>query len=131
MSALYLMQDSLNNLELVATVDNEKESRGQLQLIYLSASARRWKAAKILGVLWVSALFAVLIPVLHFLLVPLLFICGPIAAYFSYRSKFKLGPTSLSCPNCHCPISILTTSLDWPIRQCCATCNKFIKIGLA
>lgn len=91
------------------------------------------RAAQMLALWWALALLSVLIPLAHFILVPLFLLTGPAMAYKRYRAvevserveghcpvcrnaiKLKLGPAEKPvlwkyCPVCQEPLSFETST---------------------
>ncbi len=66
-------------------------------------AARSRRALKTLGITWGCAVIAVFLPVLHFVLVPLLLVAGPVLAYQKSRESVTLLTATGPCPACHAP----------------------------
>lgn len=86
------------------------------------------RGLKALGVCWGAMLVAVLIPVLHFLLVPLFLISGPIVALWFYQQKSTILGGKSECPDCGKELNIIKTSEKWPLKDVCSACYAQVEI---
>lgn len=99
-----------------------------VSILEWSPRQRTIRAFKALGICWGLALFCVFIPVLHFILVPLFFLGGPIAAYVLYRREKTLLGGQGQCPNCQQPFSVAPGTLSWPYKDLCTGCQTIITV---
>ncbi len=94
-----------------------------------TSGERLVRAGKILGLCWVLAVIAVFIPVLHFILVPLLLIAGPVMAYLKYRVTELAEKADGVCPECQAEVSIPLDPADrLPKWTYCPACNKPVQL---
>lgn len=84
---------------------------------------RLLRSAKILALFWGISLLTVLIPVAHFVLVPLFFLLGPIVAMMVYKKTVSLTGGDVTCPNCHQVFSLNAGPILWPLRRNCEHCR--------
>ncbi len=90
---------------------------------------RRRRAATVWAVLWALALVSVLIPLVHFALVPALLIAGPVAAYFRYRVEAVVETAVGECPLCHQSITLpLDASTELPHWDNCPECDGHLQL---
>lgn len=115
-------------VKLVSAADEHRHSRGEVTLQEWDAGDRTRRALKTLGFLWAAALGSVLIPLAHFVLVPGLFLAGPIAAYWIYQNERMIVGGSASCPNCGKPFAIARSKVRWPLNDLCAECQMPARI---
>lgn len=101
---------------------------GQIRVQHWSPPQRLSRALKLGTACWSGAAIAILIPFLHFLLVPALLIAGPIVAFIIYgQESVILGGEGL-CPNCNATLPIARTSYEFPVSDLCSKCQYAVKI---
>ncbi len=81
------------------------------------------RSLKTLGLCWLAAVFAILIPVFHFVLVPGLLILGPLMAWVQSRQGLEILRLQGSCAECKKEINFKKSSGNWPLRQTCPHCS--------
>jgi len=90
---------------------------------------RRKRAVMIWAILWALALVSVLIPLVHFVLVPALLVAGPVAAYFRYRVEAVVETAVGECPLCHQSITLpLDFSTELPHWDNCPQCGGHLQL---
>lgn len=77
------------------------------------------------------ALVSILIPVFHFVLVPLFLLLAPFLGYKTYKEEVILEALEISCPECHQPAAFAKTSGQWPLHAICPHCRNRIYFELA
>jgi hypothetical protein len=82
------------------------------------------RALKVLGAFWGAAVVSILIPVLHFVLVPGFFIIGPIMANVKRNQQIEIENARFPCPECKKELEFKKISGNWPIRQTCPNCSS-------
>lgn len=80
-------------------------TEAQLEVRHWDSRQRLMRAIKGLGICWGAALFAVLLPVLHWVLVPSLLIGGPLFAFLRYHERMTVLAARGSCPACGVELS--------------------------
>jgi hypothetical protein len=104
---------------------------GQIRVQEYSDSDRMKNAIKIGLMCWGGAVFAVFIPMLHFVLVPLLLLMGPILGLVKYNQKAQVLAGQGTCPACQAPLKIVKGTLNWPLEETCDQCWRKSKIEAA
>jgi len=84
---------------VVSTVDG-RTARTQVFRQSMDGPRRLRRAALALVSLWALALFSILIPVAHFLLVPGFLIAGPLVAWKRLHQEQVILGAVVTCPNC-------------------------------
>jgi hypothetical protein len=72
---------------------------------------------------WVIGVFCVLVPLLHFVLVPGFLIAGPVLAWLAVRATVEVKSASVTCPKCAKEAPIEAGSTGWPVRLRCVACG--------
>lgn len=104
--------------------DSAREpTTAKLEVEHISPGARAGRAALRLIGLWVLAVAAIMIPLLHFVLVPALAILGPVVAYLAFRATVKVLSTSVTCPKCQALSTIESGLTGWPVTLRCSSCS--------
>jgi hypothetical protein len=117
------------SVKIVVRNDMDKYSLANLQVTSMSEWNRLLLAAKNLGICWGGALLCVLIPVLHFVLVPLGILLGIIV--FIYKAKLRqfVSASEISCPACQSKIHLRAKPFNWPLRETCSQCHSQLQMN--
>ncbi|HTR97909.1 MAG TPA: hypothetical protein VMH61_08410 [Candidatus Acidoferrales bacterium] len=93
--------------------------------------ARLVRAARTLGACWGLAVVAIFLPVLHFVLVPLLLVLGPALGWSRLNEAHSLLRASGSCPGCGGALE-LKLGQRWRERTMlrCPACGRGIELRL-
>jgi hypothetical protein len=95
-----------------------------LAVVVLTKSARLKRALRHLAAVWGGAALAIAVPLLHFILVPLLFLAGPVVAVRAFRARVRAdAKTSIGCPKCAALVSLESPRYGWPLRFDCRECG--------
>lgn len=77
---------------------------------------------------WLAGVACVLVPVLHFVLVPLAALGGIGAFFYRLRLKeFRLD-TVIECPACKAKLELKKAAFNWPLRETCNECRAAFNI---
>ncbi|MBC7386960.1 MAG: hypothetical protein H7301_12475 [Cryobacterium sp.] len=101
---------------------------GSVKIITWSKKERTRRALKMLGACWAVGLFCVILPVIHFVLVPGLFIAGIV--FFSNlisQETLVLGGKG-ECPECHQSFAISRGKDRFPMAEVCESCRANLSI---
>lgn len=115
-------------IPILANVNDERRSEGYVEIHLFSKSEKITQAFKKLGLFWGISALSILIPVFHFVTVPLFFSLG---IYFFWRSSQSEGKTlqgTTTCPHCQAPIVIKPAELQWPLTEICQNCARVVRI---
>jgi len=89
------------------------------------------RALKMLAITWLLAAISLFIPMIHFVLSPLLFIAGPLLAWRLYNLTQQTLAAAGECPLCHQAIRIeLEARTQMPHWNLCPRCNKPVQLKL-
>lgn len=111
----------------------QHESAGGILYSQHYSLKERWqRALKILGIIWLLAAVSLLVPMLHFVLSPLLFIAGPLLAWQRFHLIQQTLAAEGECPLCHQSIRIeLEARSRLPHWNICPHCNKPVQLLLS
>jgi hypothetical protein len=93
-----------------------------------------WRLLVVSGVGLVVGNVAVLIfplPHVHFCLVPISLIIGPIAGVVAWRDRALLASTDVHCPRCSELARVPPGLAGWPARFNCMHCSAMVELNLA
>lgn len=80
---------------------------------------------------WGSAILAVFLPVLHFILVPSLIVAGPLVAISQLRQHVTILDVEGPCPACGATIrEKLMSDARMPMELRCDSCRRALKVRL-
>jgi hypothetical protein len=95
----------------------------ELEISTIPAGTRAMRAATRWVGLWVLAVGSILVPLLHFVLVPGFFIAGPLLAMLAFRETVVVTSTQVTCPKCGKQSGIETGTTGWPAGLRCTHCS--------
>lgn len=116
------------NVTVRSRSDLEKISTADVEIISLNSSSRMMRALKGLGICWAIAVFCVLIPILHFVLVPAFLLIGIVMFIQQWGQKFYFVSGSIRCPGCQTEMKLKEGAFDWPKREICTGCRSDLRI---
>jgi hypothetical protein len=103
-------------------------STGTVELKVWDKKERTTRALKALGMTWGLAIISILIPILHFILVPTLILAGPIVfSWIAGQERVILGGKG-TCPECNKEFEIVRSPAKWPLSDICNHCKAELKI---
>jgi hypothetical protein len=109
--------------------NHEQVTRGEVVHIQWDKKERTMRGLKSLGIAWGLAAATILIPILHFILVPLLLLAGPIAFFWTTNQEEILEGGSGECPDCKRKFEIIRAPVKWPLSDICNHCHSPVKIN--
>ncbi len=95
----------------------------ELTLEPLSLRQRLGRALTRVGVCWAVAVPCVLVPLLHFVLVPGLVLLGPLLGALAFRATVVVTSERVKCPKCEQDTPIEPGTTGWPVGLRCAHCS--------
>lgn len=101
----------------------DKYTIGDAEIKEYTPRERTLRALKTLGAFWGLAIISVLIPVLHFILVPGFLLLGPIMAWLQYRQEIQVNNAHTQCPECQKEADFKKITGNWPLKQNCPNCS--------
>ena len=122
------LQASKTKVHIVVAMDADRQADAVVLARSFHTTERFWSGLKFLARCWGLAIASILVPVLHFFLVPG-FLIGGIAIFFiRFSRKDYIALAELNCPNCHKTFRIENLSFNWPLRQACPSCDKILLV---
>ncbi|UOF02266.1 hypothetical protein [Bdellovibrio reynosensis] len=118
----------MEKIKILSNVSDERRNPGEVEVEYFSPRQRTQVALKKLFLFWGIALVSVLIPIFHFVTVPLFFGLGLFFAYRSYQSQGQVLSGETHCPHCQNKIVVQKAELQWPISEICQNCARVVRI---
>ncbi|MFT3708445.1 MAG: hypothetical protein QM817_12405 [Archangium sp.] len=104
--------------------DSERQPvDAQLELAPIPVGRRAMRAGVRLAICWAIALPCVLVPLLHFVLVPGFVLAGVIMAVLAARATVEVTSPSITCPKCTKLTKIEAGTTGWPITIWCSECS--------
>ena len=120
-----------------ATIDREARfhtadpaahsTQGRVSVRELPMSERAQRTARICAILFGLACFSVILPVLHFLLVPGFLLAIPIVGGITFADE-RRATAEGDCPLCGSHQSTSEFSANFPVTHRCTGCSREFKI---
>lgn len=111
-----------------ANVSDDRRTEGYVTAVFFNPPARAKQALKKLALFWGIALVTVLIPVFHFVSVPLFLGLGIFFGYRSYKSEGRVIEGLTRCPHCNTEVPLKPAELQWPLTEICQNCARVVRI---
>ena len=89
---------------------------------HLSTAERVKAGLKWLGISWAIAVGFILVPIIHFVAVPLFLILGPIGFVYAFSSNTRIEGGESKCPVCHEVIHLPKARFKTHIKESCPHC---------
>jgi hypothetical protein len=121
---------NMNELKLQGTIINfDSTTLGTVQVRIYKKIDRIKRALKSLGIFWAFAIFSILVPILHFILVPTFFCIGLYLVFRSSQLQLEILNGCILCPNCKKQIQIKPIPIiKWPHPEICQSCAATVKL---
>ncbi|MCC7442572.1 MAG: hypothetical protein IT285_13120 [Bdellovibrionales bacterium] len=109
---------------------DQRPTNGTIRIQDWNRRARILRAIRLGAGCWGLGLAAVLLPLLHFILVPALLLAGPIVALLASRQDSVLLGGEGICPKCGAPVKIERAAPRFPLKDLCTACQRALRIEL-
>jgi hypothetical protein len=110
--------------------DRVKQTVGEVRVQSFNSKDRLKRAFKFLGIFWGAGLAAAFIPLLHFVLVPLLLIIGLVASLTAYSATSVILGGGGPCPECGANLPIARMANKPPLTDLCTQCRRNVILEL-
>jgi|ETNmetMinimDraft_26_1059896.scaffolds.fasta_scaffold237236_1 hypothetical protein len=107
----------------------DEAGRADVYIHQLDARERMLRALKVWGICWGLSLASVLVPVMHFVLVPGFFLAGPLAGWLAHRRTESLLGGQVQCPKCQRRFDIGAGGVVWPLQAPCPGCRTVLRLA--
>ncbi|MGE3387275.1 MAG: hypothetical protein AB7K41_11150 [Bdellovibrionales bacterium] len=101
---------------------------GVMEVYQFNSRERVLRATKFFFGFLGLAFVSVLIPVLHFILVPLFSFLAPASALFVFTQLKEVRSANGTCPYCQQTTHLPRAKVTLPFRDSCAHCRQLIEI---
>lgn len=108
--------------------DLDKQSDSKIMIVGFSKTSRIMRAVKSLAVCWAISIFCILVPMLHFILVPAFFILGIFMFFHQMSIHCYLISGTIGCPSCRKDLNLRPAAFDWPKREICQYCRADLSV---
>ena len=115
------------------TARDGKKTHGHIDVIHWSKEEKFKRALKFGLGCWGISICCIVLPIVHFLLVPLFFLAGPFVARFIYKQENYIQGGEGPCPYCNSPVKIGKGPATWPpsaLEELCTQCQNNCTITL-
>ena len=123
------MKQTEKSIEVLASIGDQRVGLGRVSIREFTANQKLLNAFKKLMLFWMAAIFCIVIPALHFILVPLFFILGIISFSKTIKLNGKVIKGQAECPYCKQSIQIHPALLAWPLKEICQSCGRAVRIN--
>ena len=113
----------LTPVRISLRTDTTLSADGELPTRHLYLPERLLNGAKFLGLCWLIGLLCVLIPVMHFFLVPLALVAGLVMFFVKFSQREARQSGALRCPKCSEDIAFKRGTFNWPLTGSCPSCR--------
>lgn len=107
---------------------SEKCTGGEIRVQRWDKRERTTRAFKMGGLCWGAAMISVILPLLHFFLVPAFIIAGPIVVFILIGQESVIVGGEGNCPNCTALLPISRASYQLPLTELCTSCQRSVTV---
>ncbi|QLY27014.1 hypothetical protein [Bdellovibrio sp. KM01] len=115
-------------INIESNVMDERRTSGELEIKVFNQADKTRTALKKLALWWGLSLISVLLPVVHFVLVPLFFFLGFFFAWKGFKSEGQVLDGRTTCPHCGNPVNVGKGELNWPVTEICQSCARVVRM---
>ncbi len=102
-----------------------------IPVTHLSQPERFKKSIKTFGLIFTAAIISILIPVFHFVLVPLFLIASIVLAVRQYNKVYSIDLTGVKCPQCQSDLKEgPATTKENKLSVYCFQCRRGLSIRI-
>jgi hypothetical protein len=129
------LPNKVYNVSLHARTGNQ--TQGTIEVHLYTEQERLRRALKFGGMSWGFSIASIVLPGVHFVLVPFFFFAGPVVAILFYRPLALLEKGSGPCPFCKANVDIGRGSIkvwpdpQWSLEELCTKCQNNCTIHLS
>lgn len=101
---------------------------GQVRVQEWDKKARTARALRFWAFCWGLSIVSVILPLVHFVLVPGFFLAGPLGAWIISTQASQILGGEATCPDCGAFLPIAPAADRWPLRDLCTQCQRSLVI---
>ena len=105
-----------------------RSSRGTMDVRLIGIGLRTLRALQALGIWWTVAVIAVLVPLLHWALVPGFALAGPIMAIRAFGFDRQVCGGAGACPVCSSPLTFPRSAHPESFTATCRVCRTSLQV---
>lgn len=117
-------------IALICKVD-DLSTEGWAERRDLLKSERTSRALRMFGIFFGVAFLTIFVPVLHFILPPVMLIVGGVLAVNEYSATGEVVEGEMICPNCKKLMTLPRESEEWPLTKRCQGCSFTLTVDRA
>ena len=114
-------------IKIQASANSDKLVYGTAEVTEASKDKLFFKALIRITIWWALAIVAILIPVLHFILVPAFFLTGIYMAMKALKLSMLIESGRVDCPHCGQNVDLPKSAAAWPHTEICQNCASVIQ----
>lgn len=126
-----IIDTSTKTLLLTTRLHNGAHNTGEAQVEQISLGQRIGKALLCLFVGLVVTAFSILVPLLHFILVPVFLMFTIVATIMAGASGERITSAYGNCPGCSKQFQIHARAPRFPFQDVCDHCHRAVTVELA
>lgn len=115
-------------VSILANVNDQRSSEGYILIRKFNPAQKVVAALKTLGLFWGAILLTLPIPIVHFILPPVLFFVGIFMSYRTYQSNGRVFGGETTCPHCQTVVTVGKAELHWPVTTVCQGCARTVNM---
>lgn len=118
-------------IAVVVRAYDGRTSTGSMEVRRVGLGRRAGRALRALAVCWGFAVIALLVPLLHWVLVPLLLLLGPVVAARAFARDRQVCGGGGRCPACAGPVAFMGSARPEAFQQTCPGCRLSLEVSPA
>lgn len=104
------------------------KTQGQITRVDFDKKERTENALKLFGILIGLTFAAIFVPLVHYVLVPGLFIASFVFAMDKLNETTRSEGGSAECPKCHGKVELVASKYNERMTDTCAACHEDVEI---
>ncbi len=121
---IFHLQDQRTTRAVTVRAESGRSSPGSVEIQQWNKKSRIVRSLIFFFTALILSLVSVLIPLLHFILVPGFLLAAPLGAWITFREESRILGGMSTCPDCNQPLPIVATSDRWPLHELCTQCQR-------
>lgn len=116
-------------IDIQASTGEPNYTYGKAIIHHFNKNEKIQRALKKMAMFWGASLLAILLPVVHFVLVPLLFVLGIFFFFQVMKTDGEVLGGNITCPSCQTEATLQPDLLQWPLKEICQNCARVLRIN--